>query len=60
MAARTTPIAPIPASTFTEAEWQTLRALQMRYQQDHDHFSERERARLQFVRWLYQTGRLRP
>ena len=23
-------------------------------------FSERERARLSFVRWLYQTGRLEP
>ena len=45
---------------FTRAEWHTLRALRTRYQQDPDLLSERERARVRFLRWLYQTGRLEP
>ena len=51
---------PIPASTpaFTNAGWKALHALRDRYRQDRDLLSERERGRLRFVRWLYQTGRL--
>jgi hypothetical protein len=32
--------------------------MRSRYWQDHDLFSEVERARLCFVRWLYASGRL--
>ena len=48
------------AVSFTGEEWRTLRSLRRRYQQDHDLFSATERARLDFVRWLYQSGRLEP
>ena len=44
--------------TFTLAERRMLRALRTRYRQDHDLFSKCEHARLSFIRWLYQTGRL--
>lgn len=43
---------------FTPAEWEALSTLRERYQQDHDHFNTRERARLRFIRWLRQTGRM--
>jgi hypothetical protein len=43
---------------FTPAEWEALRALHLRYQQDHDCFSAHERAHLLFVRWLRETGRI--
>jgi hypothetical protein len=43
-------------STFSPAEKRVLRALRTRYQQDGDLFSQRERAQLLFLRWLYQTG----
>ena len=36
----------------------TLCRLRDRYRQDHDLFTSQELARLGFVRWLYQTGRL--
>ena len=45
---------------FTRAEWDSLCALRTRYQQDPDLLSERERAHVCFLRWLYQTGRLEP
>ena len=48
----------ISASTFTQAERNALRALRVRYKQDHGLFSESELARLGFLRWLCQTGRL--
>lgn len=48
------------APAFTSAERRLLRALRTRYRQDHDLFSESERARLRFLRWLYQSGRLVP
>jgi hypothetical protein len=48
------------ATLFTPAQWQALDTLRQRYAQDHDPFSDRERARLRFLRWLYQTGRLVP
>jgi hypothetical protein len=52
---------PTPQATlFTAAQWQALDTLRQRYGQDHDLFSECERARLRFVRWLYQAGRLVP
>jgi hypothetical protein len=47
-------------STFTAAEQRTLNALRARYAQDADLFSERERAKLLFLRWLYKTGRITP
>jgi hypothetical protein len=48
-----------PAAHFTPREKQTLCLLRARYQLDQDLFAEPERARLLFMRWLYQTGRLR-
>jgi hypothetical protein len=52
---------PTPRGTlFTPAQWQVLDTLRQRYRQDHDLFSDHERARLRFVRWLYQTDRLVP
>jgi hypothetical protein len=51
---------PVPPPAFTPAQWQALHAVHTRYQQDRDLFSNRELARLRFVRWLYQTGRLVP
>ena len=54
-----TPV-PVPPPAFTPAQWQVLRALRTRYQQDRDLFSDTQRARLRFLHWLYQTGRLVP
>ena len=54
-----TPTTP-QATLFTPARWQALDALRQGYRQDHDLFSDRERACLCFLRWLYQTGRLVP
>jgi hypothetical protein len=45
---------------FTLAERQELQLLRARYRQDQDCWSPRERARLEFARWLYETGRLSP
>lgn len=45
-------------TAFTTAERRTLRALRSRYQEDNDRFSDREMARLRFIRWLHQTGRV--
>ena len=42
---------------FTAHTWHLLRDLRTRYQQDRDLFNSRERARLEFLRWLYRTGR---
>jgi hypothetical protein len=52
--------APAPASTpdFTSREWRDLVTLRQRYQQDHDLFSPQELARLRFLRWLHETGKL--
>jgi hypothetical protein len=44
------------ATLFTPTEWQALDTLRQRYRQDHDLFNDRERARLRFLRWLYQAG----
>lgn len=51
-----------PNTTATQGDTATQQALcrlRARYQQDHDLFSRQELARLRFVRWLYQTGRVR-
>jgi hypothetical protein len=44
--------------TFTQHEQRALLSLRARYDHDCDCFSQRERARLRFIRWLYKTGRL--
>ena len=43
---------------FTPTEQQALRTLRAHYRQDRDLFSLSELARLRFLRWLVQTGRL--
>jgi hypothetical protein len=43
-------------SVINLAEQRSLRALRARFQQDGDLFSDRERAHLLFLRWLYQNG----
>ena len=45
---------------FTWAQWRDLLAIREQYRQGRDLFSERERAHLRFLHWLYQTGRLEP
>jgi hypothetical protein len=45
---------------FTTGERRALRALRERYRQERDLFSHHEMARLRFLRWLYQRGRLAP
>jgi hypothetical protein len=45
-------------SPFTPEEQRVLYALRRHYQQDRDLFSPSELARLRFLRWLVQTGRL--
>mgnify|MGYP001251468242 CR=1 FL=1 len=54
----TRPSSTTPMALFTTAEWEALYTLRLRYQQDYDLFSSGERARLHFVRWLRQTGRI--
>ncbi len=46
--------------TFAATEREALDRLHSRYQQSGDTLSERELARLRFLRWLYRTGRLVP
>ena len=43
---------------FTASEWEALDLLRERYHQGRDLFSDREMARLRFVRWLSRTARL--
>ena len=50
----------ISATTFSAHEKRDLYALRRRYRRDRDLFSAQEVARLQFLRWLSQTGRLVP
>jgi hypothetical protein len=45
-------------SIFSSSEWEALALLRERYQQGRDLFSDREMARLRFVRWLYRAGQL--
>jgi hypothetical protein len=54
----TWPNSTTPMALFTTAEWEALRTLRLRYQQDCELFSTSERARLRFVRWLLQSGRI--
>ena len=49
-----------PTTMFTAGQWRALRALRERYRQQRDLISEREMARLRFLRWLYRHGRLAP
>lgn len=58
--APTSDTATVDTATFTGGEHRTLNALRIRYAQDRDLFSERERERLRFLRWLYLTGRIAP
>lgn len=43
---------------FTEEETRALEAVRLRFEQDHDVLSARERAHLSFLRWLVRSGRL--
>jgi hypothetical protein len=45
---------------FTEEEQSALATLQWFYQRGHDLLSPREQARLRFLRWLVETGRIEP
>lgn len=47
-----------PPERFSPEQILNLRALHARYLEDGDRFSDRERARLQFLRWLYEAKRL--
>jgi hypothetical protein len=47
-------------SMFTAAHRQALHALRDHYQQERDLLSNRELARLRFLRWLHDHGRLAP
>jgi hypothetical protein len=51
-------VTPSTAPAFTPTQRATLRALRARYRASRDVFDSKELARLRFVRWLYQTGRL--
>lgn len=51
---------PALPARFTSVEAQALRALRDRYQQGRDLFADRELARLRFLRWLYETGKIEP
>jgi hypothetical protein len=58
MSASTTGTTSIPQAT--PAQQRAFRRLRERYRQDQDLFTRQELARLAFVRWLSQTGRVRP
>jgi peroxiredoxin len=45
-------------TTYSREQWRILQQLRVRYRLDHDRWSERELAHLNFMRWLVQTGRL--
>lgn len=51
-------VATIEQTTFTVPEQQKLEALRHRYGADHDIFTPQEREHLQFLRWLYRSGRV--
>jgi hypothetical protein len=48
----------VVSTPFTSVEAQALRALRDRFQRSRDQFAGRELARLRFLRWLYETGRV--
>lgn len=43
---------------FSPTEVERLNDVRSRYSNHHDLFTDRELARLHFIRWLVQTGRL--
>lgn len=47
-----------PQPLFTAEEYRALNALRIRYLDDHDLFTQSERAHLGFLRWLREAGRL--
>ena len=51
---------PPTAPVFTPAQRAALRQLRARYRAGRDLFTAPELARLRFLRWLFQTGRLAP
>ena len=53
-----TPSVPPAAPVFARAERATLRQLRARYRAGRDLFDVQELARLRFIRWLHQIGRL--
>lgn len=54
-------VAPISrAFTFTAAQWRELVRMREHFRQWGDCLSRHELARLSFMRWLYQNGRLEP
>ena len=50
----------IQTPMFTPQEERVLSALRQRYSRDRDLFWRPETARLSFMRWLYEQGKLRP
>ena len=46
------------ATSFTVGEARAIEALRVRYEEDHDLLSVRERAHLCFIRWLVSSDRL--
>jgi hypothetical protein len=50
--------AAVPTVVFTNYERARLDALRARYQGNQDMFTGREMARLRFLRWLVQNGRI--
>jgi hypothetical protein len=48
---------PQPGS-FTPKQKLALRRLRARYEQGNDRFDDRELARMRFLRWLCETGRI--
>jgi hypothetical protein len=58
MTTHTDHLLPQVPTPFTDDEMDALKQVRVRFQQDHDVLSERERARLDFLRWLVRSGRL--
>jgi hypothetical protein len=54
------PVAESVTASFSDTEWRAFHVMQERYLEDRDLFGAIERARLHFVRWLYQQGRIEP
>ncbi len=45
---------------FTVNQLNTFSKLQVRYKKNHGIFTEDERNRLRFIRWILRTGRITP
>jgi hypothetical protein len=52
--------ASLSAGAFSDTELDLFQILQDRYREGRDFFSEAERLRLRFIRWLYQTRPIEP